>query len=366
MNIYIFIILLFILILTIVFIIDQQKIFYTIKYGGKLKTNTHNKANMVNKNNKDNVVNKDNMVNKDNVVNKKQINIVINSIPCISKLLLLDIINIIKHRHTSITNFNTMTDDDNKFYERQAHILANKFHLDFETTHLQLCSIRNLELQIYVANSKSKIKSLLPTIKKDFEKGFELTLIADKHHLPYLSTLKQLCSIYNYSQNDIKSFLRKEKPFPKELDGLNSELSSILDLDPTSYINSNKAKKHATDFENEIEKLLSSLHIEFYTENDIRKNHNSDDHESMITPDFLFKEGQNITLNEYPINWIEAKNYAYYKHKFLDQGIQQQAKKYFNKHGNGVIIFKCGVYCDNQHADGLPNVKFIGWNASHN
>jgi hypothetical protein len=299
-------------------------------------------------------------------------------------------LNIIKHRHHSNTNYNVLTEDDTKFYERQAHILANKYNLDFENTHMQLCSIRNMEIQIYMAQCSHHIKSLSKTIQEDFKKGFELTLIADKHKLPYILTLKELCASFGHSPKEIKKFLRKEKPFPEELNAINSELDYILKSDITSSVNSENARTRATEFENEVAKILKELNIKYYTENDLREKHannektggkkdkkdekekemkniggadDEDAQEALITPDFLFHENESVTLNEFPIKWIEVKNYAYYKHKFMEKNIQSQAKKYYNKYGNGVVIFKCGVICDHMHADGILNVKFIGWHS---
>jgi len=301
----------------------------------------------------------------------KDIEIEISSIQFITPALLSDILNIIKHRHASHTNFQIISEDDQKFYERQAHILTNKYHLDFDITHMQLCAIRGMEMQIYIGMSKAKIKELSKQIKEDFQNGFDLTLIADKHKLPYILTLKQLCEDFGYNQKETKHFLRKDKPFPDELAAINGELDHILKLDPTSSLNSNDAKTRSIEFEDLVAKKLSDLHIKFKTEVHIKEEAdaaaaNADDVEPLLTPDFLFTDSnQNIKLNGIEIKWIEVKNYPYYKHRFLEKNVQKQAKKYYNKYGNGVFIFKCGVLCDAKgnapHADNIPSVKFIGW-----
>jgi hypothetical protein len=355
--IYIIVILVFILLLTIVYIILTRVKKYT---GGKkysnIKFNSIIKSKLNGKNTIKGILKSD-AKNEDI---KKSIDIKLESIPCISREVLSDMLNVIKHRHQSNPNFNAMSDDDAKFYERQAHIINNKYNLHFETTHMQLCAIRGMEMQIMIAHSKHKIESMAKTIKEDFESGFELTLIADKHKLPYILTLKQLCADFGYSQQDIKDFLRKNKPFPEKLSALNAELDSILKSDMTSSLNSNEARLRATEFENDVAKMLKDLGIKFVTEEGIKSAHNDNNGEALTTPDFLLDKGQSITLNEFPIKWIEVKNYPYYGHKFLEKGVQQQAKKYQAKYGSGVFIFKCGVICDYATIDG---VKFIGWTA---
>jgi hypothetical protein len=230
---------------------------------------------------------------------------------------------------------------------------------------MQLCAIRGMEMQKMIAYSKSHIEAMSKTIKEDFENGYDLTLIADKHKFPYMLTLKQLCSDFGYSQQEIKDFIKKVKPFPEKLNAINSELDHILKTDPTSYVNTVDARNRANDFEDAVAKLLKSKGITYLTENEIRDKHTEakdknpeGEEEVLATPDFLFDKGENVVLNDFPIKWIEVKNYPYYAHKFLENGVQQQAKKYHTKYGNGVFIFKCGVL-QNYHT--IDGVKFIGW-----
>ena len=381
MNQYI-ILLLFILLFIIIFIIlISYNIRSRYKGGGAFIKLKNNKG--------QNDTNANNIKSNDHIKSNKiiEIEIEIESIQFITPALLTDILNIIKHRHVSHPNFHIISEDDQKFYERQAHILTNKFNLDFEITHMQLCAIRGMEIQIYIGMSKPKIKELSKQIKEDFQNGFDLTLIADKHKLPYLLTLKQLCEDFGYNQKETKHFLRKDKPFPEELAALNSELDQILKLDPTSSFNSSDAKTRSLEFEDLVAKKLSDLHIKFKTEvhikeeaeaaasvaaikdndaNDDANGSNDANIEPILTPDFLFTDhNQHIQLNGIEIKWIEVKNYPYYKHRFLEKNVQKQAKKYYNKYGNGVFIFKCGVLCDAKgnapHADNIPSVKFIGW-----
>jgi hypothetical protein len=379
MNQYLIILLLFILLFILIFIIlisyntkynGGAKILKSANKDGAHKDGTHKDGTHKDGTHKDGT-HKDGD-HKDGT--HKDIEIEISSIQFITPALLSDILNIIKHRHASHTNFQIISEDDQKFYERQAHILTNKYHLDFDITHMQLCAIRGMEMQIYIGISKAKIKELSKQIKEDFQNGFDLTLIADKHKLPYILTLKQLCEDFGYNQKETKHFLRKDKPFPDELAALNGELDHILKLDPTSSLNSNDAKTRSIEFEDLVAKKLSDLHIKFKTEVHIKEeadaaaaNADGDDNaEPLLTPDFLFTDpNQNIKLNGIEIKWIEVKNYPYYKHRFLEKNVQKQAKKYYNKYGNGVFIFKCGVLCDAKgnapHADNIPSVKFIGW-----
>ena len=376
MNLCIFFILFFILIFSIVFIfLNRCRCKDVISRNNSIARNNSiysgGKSKKALKKNKslhsDDIASKqENVVSKqENVVSKKGVTILtVDSIPYISKELLSDILNIIKHRHKSIPNFNGLTEEDKKFYERQSHILENKYNIDFDTTYMQLCAIRGMEMQKMIAYSKSHIESMSKTIKEDFENGYDLTLIADKHKFPYMLTLKQLCSDFGYSQQEIKDFIKKVKPFPEKLNAINSELDHILKTDPTSYVNTVDARNRANEFEDAVAKLLKSKGITYLTENEIRDKHTEakdkdpESEEVLATPDFLFDKGENVVLNDFPIKWIEVKNYPYYAHKFLENGVQQQAKKYHTKYGNGVFIFKCGVI-QNYHT--IDGVKFIGW-----
>jgi len=150
MNQYLIILLLFILLFILIFII---LISYNTKYNGGAKILKSANKDGAHKDgaHKDGAhkdgANKDG-AHKDGA--NKDIEIEISSIQFITPALLSDILNIIKHRHTSHTNFQIISEDDQKFYERQAHILTNKYHLDFDITHMQLCAIRGMEMQIYI------------------------------------------------------------------------------------------------------------------------------------------------------------------------------------------------------------------------
>jgi len=288
---------------------------------------------------------------------EEEINLEIKSIT-FTKHLLHDMLGIIHKRHQMDPNFKLITDEETSFYERQARILENKYKLDYESIKLQLFSIRKLEIMAFIYQCTGKVKKLSKEIKHDFENGFELTLIADRHKIPYIMALKQLFSEYGYSEREIKKILRKEKKVPDKMKAIESELDFILKSDPTSSINSLEGKKLATKFENSIAQFLNKNGVKYISEEEARnKNKKNDKNDDIFTPDFLLKDGQSVTINGFPISWIEVKNYAYYGNKILENGIQKQSKKYYNKYGNGVFIFRCGAL---ENA-GNNNVKFIGW-----
>lgn len=304
----------------------------------------------------------------------------------ISSQLLFDILNIIKKRHYTSPNYNIMNSEDISFYERQAHLLENKYKIKYEILKDQLFSIRGGELLVYISQCSGKVKSMSKMIKEDFENGFDITLIADKHKLPYIMTLKQLFFEYKYSKEDIKKFLKKEKKLPTNLQSINSELDFILKSDPTSYINNLNNKKEADAFEKEVAAFLDSKNIKYITENDQRLPHNnkqclrsgggkflnnqqlphsSNNNKQCLrsgssgTPDFLFNEA--TIINKCKAHWIEVKNYAYYGNKILDPGIRDQANKYYSKYGSGIFIFKYGIIEDIIKNPINNGVYFMGW-----
>jgi hypothetical protein len=266
-----------------------------------------------------------------------------------------------------------MNSEDISFYERQAHLLENKYKIKYEILKDQLFSIRGGELLVYISQCSGKVKSMSKMIKEDFENGFDITLIADKHKLPYIMTLKQLFFEYKYSKEDIKKFLKKEKKLPTNLQSINSELDFILKSDPTSYINNLNNKKEADAFEKEVAAFLDSKNIKYITENDQRLPHNNKQclhsgggnsgkrclRSGNATPDFLFNEA--TIINKCKAHWIEVKNYAYYGNKILDPGIRDQANKYYSKYGSGIFIFKYGIIEDIIKNPINNGVYFMGW-----
>jgi hypothetical protein len=347
---YVIYILLFILIFIVVFIVQITHNKYSIYGGKKLKEKSPHSGKQL----------KEKSPHSGKQLKEKSVNININCIQPITTNLLNDILNIIKKRHGVAPNYNIMSSDDISFYERQAHLLENKYKIKYEILKNQLFSIRNAELLIYISQCKKKVQSMSKLIKEDFENGFDVTLIADKHKLPYIMTLKQLCLECGYSKKDIKKFLKKEKKIPNKLQALNSEIDFILKSDPTSYINSLDSKKRVNEFEKKVAMFLDSKHIKYTTEDEIRNGGKQLKHlhSDIITPDFLLNRA--ILINNFMAHWIEVKNYTYYGNTILEPGIQAQANKYYNKYGPGIFIFRYGIVANLSNVEN-NRVYFIGW-----
>lgn len=269
-----------------------------------------------------------------------------------SSNLLHDILNIIKKRHYTTPNYSIMSNDDINFYERQAHLLENKYKKKYELMRDQLFSVRNSEMLVYISHCINKVKHMAKIIKEDFENGFDITLIADKNKIPYIMTLRQLLYSYNFSKKDIKDMLKKRKKFPDKLNAINSEIDFILKSDLTSYVNNAKKKKAANEFENEVAAFLDKNNIKYISENENRKKNVQG---PKTTPDFLLKS--KIIVNGFKTNWVEVKNYLYYGNAILEPGVHAQAKKYYKAHGTGVFIFKYGV----AKKANIEGVHFMGW-----
>ena len=284
-------------------------------------------------------------------------NITIKEIPCISKELFSKMLEIIYKRHKLISNFSHMTIDDNKYFEEQISFISKEEISPISKEQLlnQIKVLRNMEISKFIMHSNIKNKP----INTDFLKGESIMKIADKYKLPYLVTLNQLLSNFNYSHNEIKQIIKngeikqiKDSINDEIKNSINTEINKILNADLNSAINQQKNKYKATQFEEKIANKLTKLGIKFKTEQDFNKIE-----QGTLTPDFLFDPSQTIILNGQHINWLDAKNFLFYKNSIMEKKIKLQATKYTKAFGFGAFIFSQGSICIDE-----KNTLYLGSN----
>lgn len=98
-------------------------------------------------------------------------------------------------------------------------------------------------------------------------------------------------------------------------------------------------QKRANEFENSVVEYFREKGFVFRTEEDIRR-----DQDYNVTPDILFDNPITIRLDntDYPVHWIDAKNYTLVNTRYIVKGAKKQAAKYNSIFGPGAMIFRYG------------------------
>ena len=118
------------------------------------------------------------------------------------------------------------------------------------------------------------------------------------------------------------------------------QLNLAIANDTYSLIDNQHIQKESELFENQVEQFLIKNNIDYKTQNQLSEEQIKLYGHPINTPDFLIIS--NLYLNEFKINWIDAKNFFGSNIDFVKDKITKQVKKYIDEFGEGCIIFKYG------------------------
>lgn len=208
-------------------------------------------------------------------------------------------------------------------------------------------SIRNkLQIQKEIDYNKY-IKNRQMYVKQNFDnilfgdKGNHKNEIEKIYHL--------LCTI----KSPIGTTIKIIKTFPEYGNLDNKSKNFIQKIENNISENEKKSKKYSFIFEQEMVTFFrEKTNVIFQTEEEIRESK-----KYSITPDILFDQPIIIKIdgNEYPVRWIDAKNYILIDIPFLIGLLKKQSVKYSKIFGPGAFLFRYGF----DESIRIPNVVFL-------
>jgi len=139
----------------------------------------------------------------------------------------------------------------------------------------------------------------------------------------------------DFSKNKINKVLNKQEILEDTI--LQTQINIALNNDITADINQQKQLESSLAFEKTIENILKKYKLEFYTEEQLRKQ----DNKTVLTPDILFIKP--IKINNETIHWIDAKDYYGSNLHTISSRLKKQSKKYNEAFGKGAFVFHHGL-----------------------
>ena len=185
-------------------------------------------------------------------------------------------------------------------------------------------------------------------IYKDYEINNDVLFLCKKYDLSPLNILRH---IFNKKYN--QKLKKIDQRILKEEDKIQLEIAKKNDI--YSLLDNITIAQNATLYEIDIENYLKDNNIEYKTQEDLTKEQIKKYGHAINTPDFLITS--ELYINDFKINWIDAKNYYGSNNKFVRDSIKKQIKKYISEYGNGSIIFKLGFTLGNIN----DNVKLLSY-----
>lgn len=213
-------------------------------------------------------------------------------------------------------------------------------------------SIKNNFTREYMIYTHKKIISNEKKIISEYITGTNLLDLVKKYDGSPLNLLRIIFkSIYGKKLTQIianKSILNS-----RDL----NEFEWAISHDNYALVNQNEILAESIKFENKIKDVLVKLGVKFKTQSELAEEQIEQTNKAFNTPDFLILD--DLFINNFKINWIDAKNFYGSFTKFMVNKIKYQTDKYINTWGTGCIIFSLG-FNSNLHID---NIKMVNFNS---
>ena len=206
---------------------------------------------------------------------------------------------------------------------------TNNFSFDI------IMSIRSDYMRDHIIETHLHVLSKEKSIISDYNNNINLEQLVIKYDAPPLNLLRIIFQ-KKYKKKLVKIINEMEKLSKRE----KHELEWGLKHDIYSLPDQSEIQKKASEFEIKIEEFLNLVKIKYKTQLDLTNEQIKLLNKTVNTPDFLILD--DFYINDFKVNWIDAKNFYGNKSKFVIRKIKSQTKKYIDTWGPGVIVFNCG------------------------
>jgi len=210
-----------------------------------------------------------------------------------------------------------------------------------------ILSIRSSFMKNYMIINYKNIFKNSKNIINDYNNNINIIDLCTKYDISPLNILRYIFDnkynvkltkiIKNKNNNNIDKYDLKQ-------------LELAIKHDAFALIDQTEIHKNSLDFEKQIQKFLINNNIKFKTQDQLTIEQIKLYGKAVNTPDFLIKS--DLFIDNFKINWIDAKNFYGADIKFIKKSIDKQIQKYINNYGSGAIIFSLS-FNDKLHFDNI-------------
>ncbi len=201
-----------------------------------------------------------------------------------------------------------------------------------------------------VYNHKNLVKNSKKIIQK-YNDGEDVLHLSGQFDVSPLNILREVFSA-KYNMKLTKLINKKDILNTHDLEQLNLAIEN----DDYALIDNTVISKESEEFEKDIEQFLKNNNVKYQTQQELTQEQTKIHGYAINTPDFLLKS--DLYINNFKINWIDAKNFYGANVPFIKNKIKKQTEKYLKTWGSGAIIFKLG---SNENIK-QTNILFINYN----
>ena len=218
-----------------------------------------------------------------------------------------------------------------------------------------ILSIRANYMREYIITTHKNMLSKEKNIINDYKSGIDIPQLVIKYDASPLNLLRIIFqSKYHKKLTKITKMIQVLNPRDK------TQLNWAISHDYYALINQDEILTKSSKFEDKIKHILNKLNIKHKTQNELAEEQIKENNKATITPDFLILD--DLYINGFKINWIDAKNFYGSKTKMMISKIKAQTNKYINEWGTGSIVFNLGFNSELK----IDNILLINFESLQN
>jgi fructose-specific phosphotransferase system component IIB len=203
----------------------------------------------------------------------------------------------------------------------------------------QAISLRNIVVKDKIISNYARMNQSITTILRLYEHGADITKLSLDFDFPPLNLLRGILLQKGYSATIIFDVFSGRASAKKSLSPRDFiQYNNALQHDAESYINQEKIAQIAAENETAVvEFFRETVGISLQTQEELTAEQMKESGRAVITPDVLFRD--TVFINGKRVYWLDFKDYIGTEIKFLYKSNSNQAARYVEKWGEGVLCY---------------------------
>jgi hypothetical protein len=236
-------------------------------------------------------------------------------------------------------DYSRLTKEKIKKINQTAHNIFTKHNAEFRED--TVLSLRSIAIKGMIVSRYSKLPQFIDKIASAYLTGGDILDLSYQFNYPPLNLLHGILLHLGYNARDLNMVFKHTVDHTKILTGEDLDQYERAEAnDAESTFNQKLIAKIAAKNENLFVDYFKSAGIIIKTQDDLTIEQVGEFGRPVLTPDLLFME--DVYINDQLVKWIDFKDYTGTDIAFLYNSNKDQAKKYYNKWGNGAMCYRKG------------------------
>jgi Protein of unknown function TPD sequence-motif len=237
------------------------------------------------------------------------------------------------------TNYRTLSGKKKTEFHQFVHVLKSTYQTEITAESAE--SIRNAVLKDKIIRSYSKMNHMIGRISTEYNKS-SIVELSSRYDFPPLNLLRGILLFRHFNPSQIYDIFAGRKKPHGILSGRNLEQYELaLKNDAEASFNQQEVARVAAENEARTVSYFNSIGIAMKTQDELTKEQMKEYGRAVATPDILFTE--TVYVNGERVHWLDYKDYTATEIPFIFNSNVDQAARYIEKWGPGIMCYRTGV-----------------------